>query len=128
MRSLERALNVVVLKEREEGGDPDEIETLHAGLIQNFEFCYELCWKTMKQWLEFNIGKESVFAITRNEFFRRAAQNSLIADVEIWMNFHKARNSMSHEYNGNVAENVNEKAREFLPHAKDFVSRMERMV
>ena len=32
VRSLERALNVVVRKEREEGGDPDEIETLRAGV------------------------------------------------------------------------------------------------
>jgi nucleotidyltransferase substrate binding protein (TIGR01987 family) len=126
--SLERALNVVMRKEQEEGVDPDEIETLHAGLIQNFEFTYELCWKNMKRWLEFNVSREITLGITRNELFRLAAENTLVADIEAWMDFHRARNSTSHEYGGAIAESVYKKAREFLPHAKDFVLRMERMV
>jgi nucleotidyltransferase substrate binding protein (TIGR01987 family) len=128
VNSLERALNVVMRKEQEEGVDPDEIETLRAGLIQNFEVSYELCWKNMKRWLEFNVGRESTDGISRNGLFRLAAENTLIADVETWMSFHRARSSTSHEYSGAVAESVYEKAQEFLPHAKDFVSRMERMV
>jgi nucleotidyltransferase substrate binding protein (TIGR01987 family) len=128
VNSLERALNVVMRKEQEEGVDPDEIETLRAGLIQNFEVSYELCWKHMKRWLEFNISREITMGISRNGLFRLAAENTLIADVETWMDFHRARNSTSHEYGGDVAESVYEKAQGFLPHAKDFVSRMERMV
>jgi hypothetical protein len=59
---------------------------------------------------------------------KAVAENALIADVETWMDFHKARNSTSHEYGGSIAENVHEKAREFLPYAKDVVSKLEHMV
>jgi nucleotidyltransferase substrate binding protein (TIGR01987 family) len=127
VNSLGRALGVVLRKEQEKGTDPDEIETLYAGLVQNFEFAYELCRKNMERWLKINIGQGSTSGITRKEWFRLAAENALIADVEIWMDFHRARNSTSHEYGGDIAENVREKAREFLPHAKDFVSKLERM-
>ncbi|MDR0730553.1 MAG: nucleotidyltransferase substrate binding protein [Treponema sp.] len=123
--SLERALNIVLKKERDKTTEPAEIELLHAGLIQNFEFAYEIGWKQMKKWLEFNIGRNSVAGITRNELFRLAAENLLIADVEKWMDFHKARNSTAHEYSGMIAENVYEKAKEFLPHVKDLLTRLE---
>jgi nucleotidyltransferase substrate binding protein (TIGR01987 family) len=124
--SLERALNVIFKKEQMENPDIDELETIRAGVIQNFEFTYELCWKYMKRWLEFNFDRESVNGITRLELFRLAAENKLIADVEQWFQFHKARNKTSHEYNGIVAVDVYQSARTFLPHAKDFVSRLER--
>jgi nucleotidyltransferase substrate binding protein (TIGR01987 family) len=94
-------------------------------VIQNFEFAYELGWKYMQRWLEFNIGRESVAGITRHELFRLAAENLLIIDVEKWMDFHRARNSASSEYGGTIAENVYEQAREFLPYAKDLLARLE---
>jgi hypothetical protein len=40
---------------------------LQAGLIQNFEFTFELCWKSIKRWLENNINPETVDGITRRE-------------------------------------------------------------
>jgi nucleotidyltransferase substrate binding protein (TIGR01987 family) len=126
--SLERALRILLKKEQDKSTEPDEMELLHAGLVQNFEFTYELGWKHMKRWLEFNIGRDSAAGITRNELFRLAAENLLIADVEKWMDFHKARNSAAHEYSGMIAENVYEKVREFLPYAKDLLSRLEERI
>ncbi|MHB9291213.1 hypothetical protein Holit_00285 [Hollandina sp. SP2] len=126
--SLERALHIVLRKEQDEMAERDEIELLRAGLIQNFEFAYELGWKCMRKWLEFNIGRNSVAGITRNELFRLAAENLLVTDVEEWMDFHRARNSTAHEYSGMIPENIYEKAREFLPHAKDLLSRLEERI
>lgn len=68
---------------------------LQAGLIQNLEFTYKLCWKAMKRWLEMNAGMQTD-GITRRELFRMAAENHLIADVAAWMLFYEFRNQTSH--------------------------------
>lgn len=71
---------------------------IKAGAIQHFEFTYELCWKTMKRWIEMNVSIVEVDGVTRRELFRQAAENRLIEDVEQWMRYHTARNITSHTY------------------------------
>jgi len=77
---------------------------LQAGLIQNFEFTYELCWKSIKRWLENNINPEVVDGVTRRELFRLGAENRLIEDVDEWMSYHTARNLTAHQYDSALAE------------------------
>lgn len=79
---------------------------LQAGLIQNLEFTYELCWKAMKRWLEDNVNPNIVDGVSRREFFRIAAENLLIEDVDEWMKYHEARNRTSHEYDSAIPEEV----------------------
>jgi len=99
---------------------------LKAGVIQNFEFTYELCWKFMKRWLEDNLGSSYVDGVSRRELFRIAAENHLIADVDRWMDYHKARNRTSHTYNEVIFEEVFEAAVDFLHFAKCFLQELER--
>ena len=68
---------------------------LEAGLIQNFEFTYELSWKAIKRWLENNISPDAADGVTRRELFRMAAENLLIPDVVEWMTYHAVRNELS---------------------------------
>jgi nucleotidyltransferase substrate binding protein (TIGR01987 family) len=103
----------------------DTIEAIRAGLIQAFEFTYELCWKFMKRWLENNRSPGAVIGIPQRELFRLAAENALITDVTKWFDFRKERNRTSHIYNEAVAEEVHKSALAFLPYAKDFLSRLE---
>jgi nucleotidyltransferase substrate binding protein (TIGR01987 family) len=79
---------------------------LEAGLIQNFEFTYELCWKEMKRWLDMNVSPGIADGVTRRELFRLAAENLLIEDVEEWMSYHAARNDTSHRYGMEMAKEV----------------------
>jgi nucleotidyltransferase substrate binding protein (TIGR01987 family) len=120
------ARSIAVTQRREEqGASFEERETLRAGVIQNFEVSYELAWKVMKRWLAFNIGKSHVEGISIFELYKLAAANKLIASVEQWFNFHKARNMTSHEYGGDVAQEVYACALEFLPVAQSLASVLE---
>ncbi|WP_079423734.1 nucleotidyltransferase substrate binding protein [Clostridium oryzae] len=125
LASLERAINVVTSKKGDTRTSIDEIKTIEAGVIQNFEFTYELCWKFMKRWIEENVSPEIVDGVTRRELFRVSAENRLIDDVNKWMEFHRARNSTSHIYDNEIAEEVFQASLSFLPYAKDFVVRLE---
>ncbi|MDR1560651.1 MAG: nucleotidyltransferase substrate binding protein [Clostridiales bacterium] len=124
VQAYERGLNVVLRKD-DKSTPEDEIEILRSGLIQSFEFCYELCWKYMKRWIEMNISPDAADGVTRRELFRRAAENRLITDIDKWMIFHAARNRTSHIYNEDVADEVFKVAKTFLPFARDLVERLE---
>jgi len=94
---------------------------LIVGLIQNFEFTYELSWKYIKRWLENNLGNTEVDGVSRRQLFRLAIENKLIEDVETWMKYHYARNKTFHIYDVSIAEEVYEVALEFLKDAKKLL-------
>lgn len=124
VQSLERAVNVAktVIKGNV---DNDFDEVIRAGVIQNFEFTYELCWKFMKRWLEMNGEGPAVDGATRKELFRMAAERQLIGDVEAWFQYARARNETSHTYNTRTAADVFESAKAFVKDAKSLLQRLE---
>lgn len=101
-------------------------DTVKSGVIQNFEVAYEQAWKMMKRWLENNLGSAQVDGVTRKELFRLAAEHLLIKDVEIWSDFHRARNETSHTYDGRIAEEVLDSAKRFLGEAQNLLSQLEK--
>jgi nucleotidyltransferase substrate binding protein (TIGR01987 family) len=101
---------------------PELNDTVRSGIIQNFEVAYELSWKMMRRWLEANLSAESVDGVTRRELFRRAAENRLIDDVDLWMSFHAARNETSHTYDNNTAEEVSDSAKHFAAAAQSLLT------
>ena len=98
---------------------------LRSGVIQNFKFTYELCWKFMKRWLETNLGSTYVDGVSRRELFRLAAESRLIVDVDLWMDYHHARNQTSHTYNEVTAQKVFDAASKFLHDAEIFYAIIE---
>lgn len=122
--SLERAVKVTSLKIRGEV-DTDEEEVLRAGVIQNFEFTYELCWKFMKRWLAINISRVGIDGVSRKELFRMAAESQLIVNVEMWFEYNELRNETAHTYDAKTAEEVYETALRFAADARAFLSSIE---
>ena len=120
--ALERSLRVA--GEQAERADADLLETLRAGVVQNFEVAYEQTWKMMKRWLETNLGSIEVDGVTRRHLFRLCHEDRLIDDVETWMVFHKARNETSHTYDIQTANDVFAVAQTFLPAASDVLARI----
>jgi len=84
--ALARSLRVA--GEQAGGEDVDLLETLRAGVVQNFEVAYEQSWKMMKRWLEANVSPVAVDGVTRCQLFRLCHENRLIDDVDGWMTFH----------------------------------------
>lgn len=105
--------------------DPVVQKAIKAGVIQHFEFSYELCWKFMKRWLEVNVSATEVDGVTRRELFRQAAEQRLITDVDRWMAHHHARNQTSHAYNADVAEEVYQAAHDFARDAASLLKALE---
>ncbi len=80
----------------------DQTEQERAGIIQAFEYCFELSWKIMKKLLQ----ERGKIANSPKEAFRMSALEGFIDDVEIWFDFLKKRNLTTHTYNEHEADEV----------------------
>lgn len=101
-------------------------DTFKAGVIQNFEFTFELCWKMIKRWIAENINPEAAEPLTRKDLFREAARSGLISDPLSWFKYSDARNITSHTYKRSTAESVFQVASAFLPDAKLLLTQLEK--
>ena len=74
------------------------------GVIQRFEYTFELAWNTLKDRLEYDgIAFQSV---TPRSVIRQAFQSGLIADGETWLDMLTDRNLSSHTYDAARIEAV----------------------
>ena len=125
VETLEKTLNVAE-KSSTAGLDADTQNAIKAGVIQNFEFTYELCWKFMRRWLNENANvEEAEYPRTRKELFRLAARFGLIDNPLSWFSYGDARNLTSHTYDEDKAQTVYETAVDFLEDATDFLKRLQ---
>lgn len=122
--SLERAVRVAQ-NEIKGPVDTDHEEVIRAGVIQNFELTYELCWKFMKRWLETNASGASADGWTMKELFRMAAERRLIDNVEAWFGYHRNRNKTSHTYEPATANEVYDSTVQFLKDAQALLKTLE---
>ena len=68
-------------------------QTLQAGVIQHFEFCYELCWNMIKRQLEIeSITPSSIDALSYPELIREGVEKQLIYDAKKWLLYRHQRN------------------------------------
>lgn len=78
-------------------------DIVKQGLIQSFEFTHELAWKVMKDYGEFQGNTEIKGS---RDAVLYAAQVNLISNAHIWMEMMKSRNSTSHTYNEDTANEI----------------------
>ena len=90
--------------------------------IQRFEFCYELAWKTLKEYMIYN--GLSVENMPRS-VFKTAYQHSIIDNQEVWLEMIKDRNVASHEYNEDYIILVANKITDL--YTKEFVKLVEKL-
>lgn len=81
--------------------DPDNF-LLQAGLIQIYEFTFELAWKTLKDYLDM----EGFTTPSPKATLRQAFQSNYIQHGDIWMKALNDRNLTTHTYDEAVAAEV----------------------
>jgi len=91
MESLEDAIALPVQNQRD-----------MAGIIQNFEFVYELGWKMLKERLE----EQGIIANSPKEVLEKAYQVKFIEEENLWLEIIKARNLSTHTYDRELAEKL----------------------
>ena len=92
------------LKSLKEGliESPSELEI--DGILQRFEFPFELSWKCMKDYLE-NEGIISNLGSPR-EIINLAFKHNLINNGEAWINMMLDRNQLSHLYDNEASRSI----------------------
>ena len=84
-----------------EKGDLNEFES--QGLIQCFEYTYELAWNTLKDFFE---GQGDTEILGSRDAFRLAFKRGLIENGEVWMDMIKSRQRTSHTYSEEVTKAI----------------------
>ena len=100
-----------------------ELET--QGLLKTFEFTYELAWKTMKDFLEYN---GIVGIVGGRNAFRGALQNGLISQGEIWQEMVDDRNLLTHDYDEKIAGRVAERVVAYAELLSNFKVKMQTLI
>jgi len=81
---------------------------IRDGLIQRFEFTYELCIKTMRRHFEHSISSaETIRNMSFDQFIRHAFSLGILnEEIAQWRDFREKRNITSHTYHEQKAIEV----------------------
>lgn len=83
--------------------DIEALKDLEAmGLVQAFEMSFELAWKTLKDFLEY----QGYDVKSPRETIREAFKQGYLPDAESWLNCLEGRNSTLHAYDKDMATQV----------------------
>jgi nucleotidyltransferase substrate binding protein (TIGR01987 family) len=95
---------------------PSDIE--QQGIIQIFEFTFELSWKTLKDYLE----AQGLMCQFPREVIKQAFQNQIISDGETWLDMLAKRNLLAHTYDESLATEAHRLIKEnFAPEIEILV-------
>ncbi|MBR2179188.1 MAG: HI0074 family nucleotidyltransferase substrate-binding subunit [Selenomonadaceae bacterium] len=72
------------------------------GVIQRFEFCFELSWKLMKAYLSF----EGIETNSPRSSIRESFKIGIITETEEWLDMLEKRNLSSHTYDEETAKEI----------------------
>lgn len=97
----------------------DELD--EDGVIQRFEFTFELLWKTLKIYLE----DEGVQCKTPKECLKEAFRIDLMEDGEIFLDMLEDRNRTLHIYNKKESEKIFQRIKnDYLAHIEKILNKL----
>ena len=88
-----------------------------SGLIQTFEFSFELAWKVLKDFLE----SEGIDAASPRQVIKEAYHFGFILHGDLWMDALENRNLLSHTYSEELAAEAAHRIRKtYFPIMNEF--------
>lgn len=99
---------------------PPKNDLERDGVIQRFEYTFELAWKTGKKVLD-QVG---LAANSPRDVIRTMGQQEWV-NAEEWLGYLEARNSVTHIYDARVAGRVFESAKSFAPACRTLFSKLK---
>jgi nucleotidyltransferase substrate binding protein (TIGR01987 family) len=122
LRKLTEAINYIEKEGKGADVESSEIldEIVKEGLIQRFEYTYEMAWNVMKDYASYQ-GNTNIAG--SRDAIRYAFSSGLVEDGDVWMDMIKSRIKTSHTYNEETANEIfqkilNEYYSEFLQFQK----------
>jgi nucleotidyltransferase substrate binding protein (TIGR01987 family) len=92
----------LLLKQAVENG-PSALSLLEKeGVIQRFEYTFELAWKTMKDFLE--MEGMVITPVTARQVVKEAFSAKIVTDGQVWIDMLDHRNLLSHTYDSSTFE------------------------
>jgi len=100
---------------------------LRDGLIQRFEFTYELSHKMLKRHLEQSAANPHAYDAADFQYLVRSAneQGLLRSDWPVWRRFRELRGKTSHTYDEAVAKDVAAEIPSFLEEAAHLLNALQ---
>jgi nucleotidyltransferase substrate binding protein (TIGR01987 family) len=102
-------------------------EVIRAGVIQNFEFTYELSHKMLKRYLE--MASANPTSIEEMEFpnlIRTGSEQGLLQNSwDVWKAYRTARGTTSHTYNEEKVQEVLAVVPNFLTEARYLLGQLQ---
>lgn len=118
-KKLENAQEEITVEELE------RLDLDREGIIQRFEYCFELFLLTLKDYLE-NSGEAPEELSGKRTILKNALQKNLIQDHDSWRKMLIARNLTSHTYNEEIADEVTENiVKIYFPLMNDLYAKLK---
>lgn len=120
-KALSQLIAAVALLRKKELSDLEK-----QGVIQAFEFTYELAWSLLKDYLQWQ-GIENI--VGSRDAIRESFKSGLINRGHVWMEMLQDRNRTVHTYNEKTAqailENIDQKYLEVLESLKQVFDKID---
>ncbi len=100
------------------------------GVIQRFEFTYELCWKMLKRYFVMTWANPQAYdEISFQNLIREGSKEGLLkSGWDIWWMYRDARAATSHTYDEQKALQVLAAIPDFLEEARYLLNKLEQRV
>lgn len=125
LTALQRAINSLdeaIIRAKQEKND----ELIRDGVIQRFEYTFELSIKMLKRILEkISLYPNEIDHYSYHQLLREAAEKGLIVNVESWIHYRYQRNITSHVYHQDKAISVFKTSLQFIDDAKLLLSQLK---